>query len=99
MVSGCAGTTRRVATVSGAAEHRSAVERHGTTLALATSPRVDRSQVRLTLREVGEQGKLDRFIAQLTQKAEATGFTDLGVLVELSARLIERGSLRARAER
>jgi tetratricopeptide (TPR) repeat protein len=37
--------------------------------------------------------QLDRAVAELALSAERTGFTDLGVLVELSARQIERASL------
>jgi hypothetical protein len=47
----------------------------------------------VTLPERRGKEQLDRAVAELSLAAEQTGFTDLGVLVELSARQIERASL------
>jgi tetratricopeptide (TPR) repeat protein len=67
-------------------------------VSLETNPKVDRAQVRLTVLEQHARERLDRALLALSRAAGETGFTDLGVLVELSARQIERGSLGAGSE-
>ena len=62
-------------------------------VSLEMNPKVDRAQVRLTALEQHAKERLDRAVAALSRDAGEAGFTDLGVLVELSARQIERGSL------
>ncbi len=49
----------------------------------------------LSLSDGRGKGDLDRAIADLAWRAEQAGFTDLGVLVDLSARQIERSALEA----
>jgi tetratricopeptide (TPR) repeat protein len=62
-------------------------------LPIETNPKLDNVQVRLTVAERGGKERLDRAVTELERVAEATGHTDLGVLVELSAREIERASI------
>src|SRR5689334_1133023 len=40
-----------------------------------------------------DKDQLDRVVSELSLAAEKTGFTDLGVLVDLSTRQIERAAL------
>jgi tetratricopeptide (TPR) repeat protein len=62
-------------------------------LALETKAKLDRAQGRLTVLDGHRRERLDRALEALQKSARETGFTDLDVLVELSAREIERGSL------
>jgi tetratricopeptide (TPR) repeat protein len=60
---------------------------------LETSPRLYRGQARLTMLESYRNPEdLDQNIEDLTQMARASAFTDIGVLVELAAREIERAA-------
>src|SRR5260221_5105712 len=63
------------------------------TLSIDTNPKLDRVQVRLSVPERRGRERLDRAVALLSRSARETGYTDLGVLVDLAAREIERGSL------
>jgi hypothetical protein len=62
-------------------------------LSIDTNPKLDRVQVRLTVPERRGRERLDRAVALLSRNARETGYTDLGVLVDLAAREIERASL------
>jgi tetratricopeptide (TPR) repeat protein len=57
------------------------------------NPKFDRVRVRLTVPERRGRERLDRAVAVLARSARESGYADLGVLVELAARQIERGSL------
>jgi tetratricopeptide (TPR) repeat protein len=61
----------------------------------AAAPVIERelASARFTDRSSPERDQLDRTVAALAVAAEKTGFTDLNVLVELSARQIERASV------
>jgi len=72
------------------------VESPGAGKAIAAKRERDRREVNAPEPHGKEQ--LDRAVAGLALSAEQTGFTDLGVLVELSARQIERASLEGEAE-
>jgi tetratricopeptide (TPR) repeat protein len=77
---------------------RVALETKGTRLLGAASgaPSVETSRDPFTDEGNSEQlGKedIDRAVADLARKAERTGYTDLGVLVELSARQIQRAGV------
>jgi tetratricopeptide (TPR) repeat protein len=61
---------------------------------LETSPRLHRGQARLTMLEsYRNRQDLDQAIEELSQAALGSAFTEIGVLVELAAREIERGAI------
>jgi tetratricopeptide (TPR) repeat protein len=62
-------------------------------LSVETNPKRVRAQVRLTALERRGRERLDRSLTFLERTARETGFTNLGVLTDLAARQIERGSL------
>jgi tetratricopeptide (TPR) repeat protein len=61
---------------------------------LEVNPRLYQAEVRLTVLERrGDRERLDRAVEKLTKAAQACGFADLDVLVELAVAQMERGSL------
>jgi tetratricopeptide (TPR) repeat protein len=69
-----------------------------TTHAIASSVKRDAVRPDAVVAVRRSKDELDRSVAELSRAAEATGFTDLGVLVELSARQIERAGIESAAE-